>query len=87
MALEVYFKTDIANVVKGNVLSCVLGAVSQGLSNVEFVRGALALAQAQCLGFGIDWQSVLIELQAQAQLQGWSSLLDAAQRQAIEAKG
>jgi len=75
MALDVYFREDVANVIRANVLSCILAAAANGARNVEFVRGALALGQANSIAFGIDWAGVLDDLQVQARLGGWHDLL------------
>lgn len=78
MPLDVYFRENIANVIRGNLLSVILAAAAQGVPNVEFVRGNLALAQSQCLSFGINWPGLLADLRDQASVGGCLELLEAA---------
>lgn len=82
--LNTFFVYDIANVIQGNVLASVLTVIANGASNVEFMRGSLAMAQANCLSFGVDWPVVLENLQRQAQIGGWVELLDAAGGHVLE---
>lgn len=81
--LSVYFRSDIASIVKGIVLSVVLASVASGASNIEFIRGALAIAQAICISVDVDWSDVLADLRSQARIGGWIGLLEAAQSQML----
>ena len=78
MALDIYFKEDIANVVQSNAFSVIQTAAASGAANVEFVKGALTTAQSICIAFGVDWRKALGELREQAELGGWHNLLDTA---------
>lgn len=78
MSLDVYFQSDIANIVTANTLTAILASAASGAVNVEFVRGALCQAQSTCLAFGIDWPAVLADLRNQARIGGWVALLDVA---------
>lgn len=73
-----YFPEDIERVITGNTLSVVLASRAQGVTNVEYVRGSLAMAQAVCLSFGLTWPDILEGLRHQATIGGWCELLDTA---------
>ena len=55
MALDVWFRQDIASIIHGNTLMGILGAMSGDSPNVDFVRGLLVAAKGACTAFGIDW--------------------------------
>lgn len=76
MALDVYFRDDIANAIRANCLSVILTSIAHGSGNVEFVRGALAVAQANCISIGVDWPTIMSDLREQAKLGGWVDLLE-----------
>jgi hypothetical protein len=58
MALEVYFKDDIAQGIVAVTVAMLSTADAHGWTNVEYVRGALDLARAQALNYGIPWASL-----------------------------
>lgn len=62
MSLDVYFKQDIYNSVKSSVLLVIKVSVANGASNVEYIRGILDLAHAQCIDYGINWRQLVSEL-------------------------
>lgn len=77
MALEVYFKEDIARVIESGAFVAIMTASAHGAGNAEFVRGALCHAQTTCIAFGIEWTAMLGHLRKQAQIAGLAMLLDA----------
>lgn len=76
--VSVYFPEDIEGVITGNVLSVVLASRAQGVTNVEYVRGSLAMAQAVAASFGLAWPVMLEGLRHQVSIEGWCELLDTA---------
>ena len=77
MALEVYFKEDIAHAVESGAFIALVTASAHGPVNAEFARGFLCQAQATCLAFDIEWSTMLEHLRRQAQIAGLATLLDA----------
>lgn len=63
MSIDVYFREEIrAKILAGLIL--VLQTAKEGQVNVAFVKGVLALAQHQALGFGICWDNLLGEVKS-----------------------
>jgi hypothetical protein len=62
MALEVYFKDDIAQSIVAVTVAMLSAAVAHGGTNTEYCRGILDTARAQALNYGIPWMGILGEL-------------------------
>jgi hypothetical protein len=60
MALEVYFKDDIAHGIVSAVVLCIETASAHGQVNCDFVAGVLAMAKSRAMACGVPW-SVVIE--------------------------
>jgi hypothetical protein len=76
---DLFFIEDVESVIKASVLTCILTTVANNTSNIEFVRGSLALAQAITIGVSGNWGELLKSLKRQAKIQGWIELLDEAE--------
>lgn len=55
MALDVYFKDDIAQGIVAVSAAMLSTAVAHGGTNVEYCRGVLDMARAQALNYGLSW--------------------------------
>lgn len=62
MALQVYFKDDIEQVVCGIVGSVLDSATSQNGLNVEYCQGSIDTAKHILQGFGINWKGALLDV-------------------------
>jgi len=62
LALDVYFPEDLRQGIAGAIALTVETARAAGPVNRDFVRGVLALARAQALQYGIDWQAVIADV-------------------------
>jgi hypothetical protein len=62
MALEVYFKDDIAQGIIAVTVAMMSASVAHGGTNVEYCRGILDTARAQALNYGIAWTALMGEL-------------------------
>ena len=60
MGLDVRFKSEIRAALVGAVVLIVRGAQYQG-GNVQFVAGALVMAEHRALVEGLDWPEMLAE--------------------------
>jgi len=60
----VYFRHDIANHITAVALAMLSSAAAHGGGNVEYVRGVIDTARAQCTSFGIEWPPVKAHLRA-----------------------
>jgi len=78
MALDVYFKDDIAQEIASVVVSMLSTAIAHGGSNVEYCRGVLDMARAQAVNYGIAWPPMLAELRATLSGDEPQALLDLA---------
>jgi len=64
MALDVYFRHDVANAIRAVGLAMLSAAAAHGGGNVEYERGVYDTVRAQCAAFGIDWPPVAAQLRA-----------------------
>lgn len=62
MALEVYFRDDIAQGLQAVTVAILSSAEAHGRTNLEYIRGALDLARAQALNYGIPWASLVRDI-------------------------
>ena len=62
MALEVYFKDDIAQGIVAVTVAMLSASVAHGGTNVEYCRGVLDTARAQALNYGLPWTGLMSEL-------------------------
>lgn len=76
MALEVYFKDDIAQGILAVTIAMLSAAVAHGGTNTEYVRGILDTARAQALNYGISWSKILAEMRNMMAYEERNDLLD-----------
>jgi hypothetical protein len=57
MALDVYFRPDVAAILTGVALAQLQGTMSSAC-NVEYVRGVIEALRANCAAFSIPWPAV-----------------------------
>ena len=62
MALDVYFREQIGRAILAGLVAVVRTSQAHGGGNVEFVRGAAAMAEHQAVTFGLDWQALQADL-------------------------
>ena len=62
MALQVYFKDDIAQGIVAVTVAMLSTSVAHGGTNVEYCRGILDTARAHALNYGIPWSGLMGEL-------------------------
>ena len=67
MALEVYFRADIAQGITAVTVAMLSASVANGGTNVEYCRGVLDAARAQALAYGIEWSILVDKLRADLQ--------------------
>jgi len=77
MALDVYCREDIQNVLTGLVVVAIETHISNGSGNMEHLDGALMMARSVALAFGMPWPTVTSEARA-ALGTGYADLLDQA---------
>ena len=63
MALDVYYRDTIARQLLSSVVAMLSSAQAHGGGNVEYCRGALDLARAQALAYGVDWSVLKADVQ------------------------
>ena len=76
MALEVYFKEDIAQGIVAVTVAMLSAAVAHGGTNAEYCRGVLDTARAHALNYGIPWTSIVGELRGMLSAGERNDLLD-----------
>lgn len=64
MALDIYFPENVANGIASGLALLIETATASGNPNCEFVRGAVAMARAQALQYGLSWPDVLASVRA-----------------------
>jgi hypothetical protein len=64
MALDVYFKEDIAQGIVAVTVAMLSASVAHGGTNVEYCRGVLDTARAQALNYGLPWMGLMGELRS-----------------------
>jgi len=63
MALDVYFREDIAQGIVSIAVAMLSTSIAHGGTNLEYCRGILDTVRAQAVSYGIPWTAVLAELQ------------------------
>lgn len=76
MALQVFFKDDVAQGIVAVTVAMLSTAVAHGGTNVEYIRGVLDMARAQALNYGIPWTGLMGELRNALSDGGRDDLLD-----------
>jgi hypothetical protein len=64
MALDIWFAQDIRQGLAGALALTVEEATANGPPNANFVRGVVAMARAEALAYGLDWQAVIADIRA-----------------------
>lgn len=62
MALEVYFKDDVAQGIVAVTVAMLSASVANGASNLEYCRGVVDTARAHALNYGIPWSGLACNL-------------------------
>lgn len=55
MALDLYFKDDVAQRIVSIAVAMLSAAVANGGANVEYCRGVIDTSRAQALNYGLAW--------------------------------
>jgi len=64
MALDVYFRDDVAQGIVAIAAAMLSTAVAHGGTNVEYCRGVLDTTRAQAINYGLSWRSLMGELRS-----------------------
>lgn len=72
--ITIYGPADIAHGLAASLALVVDTTAAGGQPNADFVRGAVAMARAQALAYGLDWADVLASVQAKAPTGGEKSV-------------
>lgn len=85
MALDVYFKDDVAQGIVAVAVAMLSAAVAHGAINVEYCRGVVDVSRAQALNYGLSWGMLTDEIRAALDDQGIDvgRLLDSGLKRAI----
>ena len=62
MALEVYFRNDVAQGIVAVTVAMLSASVATGAANVEYCRGVVDTARAHALNYGIPWSGLARDL-------------------------
>jgi len=62
MALDVYFKDDVAQGIVAVTVAMLSASVANGAVNVEYCRGVVDTARAHALNYGIPWAGLECDL-------------------------
>jgi hypothetical protein len=76
MALEVYFKDDIAQGIVAVTVAMLSASIAHGSTNLEYVRGVLDNSRAQALNYGIPWSAIEGDMQKMLSDRKRGDLLD-----------
>ena len=58
MALDVYFREDLARMFAANAVAQLSASIAHGGTNVEYVRGVLDNTRALYVRLGVSWPPV-----------------------------
>ena len=64
MALDVYFKDDVAQGIVAVAVAMLSAAVASGAINVEYCRGVVDVSRAQAMNYGLSWRALVGEIRA-----------------------
>ena len=59
MALDVYFKDDIAQGITAVTVAMLTASIANGAPNIEYTRAIVDTARAHALNYGIDWAELV----------------------------
>ena len=76
MALEVYFKDDIAQGIVAVTVAMLSASVANGAANIEYCRGVLDTNRAHALNYGIRWSAIAGDLHQTLNDAGRNDLLE-----------
>ena len=80
MALDVYFRHDVAHGITAVAVAMLSAAAAHGGGNVEYCRGVIYTVRAQTTSFGIPWTSVAGQLRQALIDAGRADLLETVAR-------
>jgi hypothetical protein len=76
MALDVYFKDDIAQGIVAVTVAMLSASVAHGAVNIEYCRGVLDTNRAHALNYGIAWPRIAVDLRQTLNDAGRNDLLE-----------
>jgi hypothetical protein len=59
MALRIYYQEDAFDKLLSALVLTVRTAKATGAFNRDFVAGVIAMAQGQCLNYGLSWDALI----------------------------
>lgn len=62
MALDVYFRFEIAHALTAVAVGMISASVANGADNIEYIRGMLETTRANAEAFGIEWSPIVAKL-------------------------
>ena len=80
MALDVYFRQDVAHGITAVAVAMLSAAAAHGGGNVEYCRGVIDTVRAQTTSFGIPWMEVSGQLSEALVDAGRADLLETVAR-------
>jgi len=80
MALDVYFRHDVAHGITAVAVAMLSAAAAHGGGNVEYCRGVIDTVRAQTTSFGIPWTEVSGQLSQALIDAGRADLLESVAR-------
>ena len=80
MALDVYFRHDVAHGITAVAVAMLSAAAAHGGGNVEYCRGVIDTVRAQATSFGIPWAGVAVQLHQALADAGRADLIEAVAR-------
>ena len=63
MALDVFFKEDVAHGIMCSVVAMYRAHVANGGVNAEWFKGVLAMAESQALLYGLPWPKLRLQIE------------------------
>ena len=75
MALDVYFREDLANVLAGLLVATIETHAANDRRNPDYLQGAVTMARGLALGFGLRWADVVADVRGELG-SGCAGLLD-----------
>jgi len=63
MALDVYFKEDVAHGIMCSVVTAYRAHLANGALNREWLKGVLDMAESQALLYGLPWPKLRVQIE------------------------
>ena len=81
MALDIYFKDDLRQVLEGLLAATIETASVPGVANVDHIAGVLTMGKGMALSFGLSWSEILSSVRAAIDAPGAAALLETTTKQ------